>query len=112
MAIGVARIVSAGGTGAVVAGLVVLGMGNGMATLARAIAIAELCGARSYGTIASVAASMTTASRATAPVAAAVYAGLLGYPALLGTLAALAVAAAFLACQAEHAAAAMTIPSI
>jgi MFS family permease len=100
MAVGVALIVSAGGTDAVVAGLVVLGMGNGMATLARATAIADLYGAGSYGTIASVAASMTTASRAVAPFAAAVYAGILGYPALLWTLAALAAAAACLAWRA------------
>jgi MFS family permease len=107
IAIGVALIVSAGGTGVVV-GLVVLGMGNGMATLARAIAIADLYGAGSYGTIASVAASMTTASRAIAPVAAALYAGLLGYPALLWTLTALAATAALLAWRAEQA---MTTPT-
>jgi MFS family permease len=108
MAIGVALIVSAGAGGAVVAGLVALGMGNGMATLARAITIADLYGAGSYGTIASVAASMTTASRAIAPVAAAVYSGLLGYPALLWTLAVLAGTAALLAWRAEQA---MTIPT-
>jgi predicted MFS family arabinose efflux permease len=103
MTIGVALIVSAGGTRAVAVGLVVLGMGNGMATLARAIAIAELYGAGSYGTIASVAAALTTASRATAPVAAALYAGLLGYPALLWTLAALTATGALLAWRAEQA---------
>jgi MFS family permease len=103
MTIGVALIVSAGGTRAVVAGLVVLGMGNGMATLARATAIADLYGAGSYGAIASVAASMTTASRAIAPVAAALYAALLGYPALLWTLTALTATAALLAWQAEQA---------
>jgi len=111
MAIGVGLIASAGASPSVVAGLVVLGMGNGMATLARAIAIAELYGDGSYGTIGAVAASMTTAARAVAPVAAALYAGLLGYPALLWTLAALAATAALVAWQAEHAAADITSPT-
>ena len=46
-------------------------MGNGMATLARATAIADLYGAGAYGTIASVAGGMTTAARAAGPFAAA-----------------------------------------
>jgi MFS family permease len=102
IAIGVALIVSVDATAAVVAGLVVLGMGNGMATLARATAIAEVYGAGSYGTIAAVAASATTAARAIAPVTAAVYAALIGYSGLLWTLAALAAAAALLALRAER----------
>jgi MFS family permease len=101
--LGVAVVVSVHATAAVVAGLVLLGMGNGMATLARATAIADLYGAGAYGTIAAVAGSMTTAARAAGPVAGAVYAALFGYVALLWTLAALALLAAALAWRAEHA---------
>jgi MFS family permease len=101
IAVGVVLIVSVRATGAVVVGLVVLGMGNGMATLARATAIAELYGAGSYGTIAAVAASATTAARAIAPVTAAVYAAVIGYAGLFWTLAALAASAALLAWRAE-----------
>jgi predicted MFS family arabinose efflux permease len=103
--LGVAVVVSVHATAAVMAGLVLLGMGNGMATLARATAIADLYGAGAYGTIAAVAGSMTTAARALGPVAGAVYAALFGYVALLWTLSALAFVAAALAWRAEHAAA-------
>ena len=87
IAAGVAVVVSVHSTAAVVVGLVLLGMGNGMATLARATAIADLYGAGAYGTIASVAGSMTTAARAAGPFAAALYAAAVGYTALLWTLA-------------------------
>jgi predicted MFS family arabinose efflux permease len=102
--VGVAVVVSVHATAGVVVGLVLLGMGNGMATLARATAIADLYGPGAYGTIASVAGAMTTAARALGPVAGAVYAALFGYVALLWTLAALAMVAAALAWRAEHAA--------
>jgi hypothetical protein len=82
---------------------VLLGMGNGMATLARATAIADLYGSGAYGTIGSVAAAATTVARAAAPVAAAVYAAAFGYVALLWTLAGVAVLAAGLAYRAEAA---------
>jgi MFS family permease len=101
IATGVGLVVAANGTPLTVAGLVLLGMGNGMATLARATAIAELYGARAYGTIASVAATLTTTARAAAPVAAALVAGAVGYVATFWALAALAVAAAALAYVAE-----------
>jgi MFS family permease len=104
IAAGVAVIVGVPGTTAVLIGLVLLGMGNGMATLARATAIADLYGAGAYGTIASVAGAMTTAARAGGPVAAALYAAAVGYTTLLWTLAALALAAATLAYRAELAA--------
>ena len=104
MGAGIAVFVAVDATWAVVGGLVVLGMGNGMATLARATAIADIYGAASYGTIASVAASMTTAARAGGPVAAAVYAAGVGYVALLWTLLALVAVAAALAFRAELAA--------
>jgi hypothetical protein len=103
--LGVATVVSVHSTGAVVAGLVLLGMGNGMATLARATAIADLYGPGAYGTIASVAGAMTTGARALGPVAGAVFAAWFGYVALLWTLAALALVAAVLAWRAEHLAA-------
>jgi MFS family permease len=103
--VGVAVVVSVHGTAAVMAGLVLLGMGNGMATLVRATAIADLYGPGAYGTIGAVAGSLSTGARALGPVAGAVYAGLFGYVALLWTLAALAFVAAALAWRAEHAAA-------
>jgi MFS family permease len=101
IAVGVTVVVGLQSTAAVVAGLVLLGMGNGMATLARATAIADLYGSGAYGAIASVAGSMTTFARAVGPFAAAVYASVVGYTALLWTLAALALAAALLAHRAE-----------
>jgi predicted MFS family arabinose efflux permease len=97
IATGIAIVVSVHGTAAVIAGLVLLGMGNGMATLARATAIADLYGSAAYGAIAGVAGAMTTAARAAGPFAAALYAGLVGYTALLWTLAVLALGAAVLA---------------
>ena len=103
MAAGVSVVVSVHSTAAVVVGLTLLGMGNGMATLARATAIADHYGSGAYGTIAAVAGSMTTAARAAGPFAAALYAAAVGYTALLWTLAGLAVAAAALAHEAERA---------
>ena len=105
IAAGIALVVAVDATWAAVAGLVLLGMGNGMGTLARATAIADLYGAQAYGTIASVAASMTTAARAGGPVAAAVVAAAVGYDALLWSLAGLGAAAALLAFRAERLAA-------
>ncbi|MET0816397.1 MAG: MFS transporter [Solirubrobacteraceae bacterium] len=101
IAAGVALVVSADATWAVVAGLVLLGMGNGMATLSRATAIADLYGGHAYGTIGAVAASMSTVARAGGPIAAAVLAAAAGYEALLWTLVAIAVLAAVLAYRAE-----------
>jgi MFS family permease len=98
---GVALLVGAHATWLVVAGLVLLGMGNGMGTLARATAIADLFGPGAYGTISSVAAALTTAARAGGPVAAALVAAVVGYGALLWGLAALALLAAVLAFRAE-----------
>jgi predicted MFS family arabinose efflux permease len=100
IAAGVALVVSIDTAAAVVAGLVVLGMGNGMATLSRATGIADLYGAAQYGTIAGVTAAMTTAARGVGPFAAAVWAAAVGYDALLWTLVALSAAAAALAYRA------------
>jgi len=101
IAAGVALVVSVDATWAVVAGLVLLGMGNGMATLSRATAIADLYGGQAYGTIGALAASMSTVARAGGPIAAAVLAAAAGYEALLWTLVAIAVLAAVLAYRAE-----------
>jgi MFS family permease len=97
IALGITAVVSVGSTTAVVAGLVLLGMGNGMATLAAATVIADVYGSRAYGTIAAVAGGLATAARAAGPFAAALYAAAVGYAALLWTLATLALAAALLA---------------
>jgi MFS family permease len=102
IAIGIAVIVSVEATGAVLAGLVLLGMGNGMTTLARATAIADHYGGGAYGTIGGVAAAATTVARAAGPVAAAVFAAALGYVTLLWTLAGIAALAALLANRAER----------
>jgi predicted MFS family arabinose efflux permease len=102
IAAGIGMIVGVDATAAVIAGLILLGMGNGMATLARATVIADRYGAAAYGTIASVAASATIGARAAAPVAAAAYASVVGYGTLLVTLAAIAVLAALLAFVSER----------
>ena len=61
IAAGIGLIVGVDATAAVIAGLVLLGMGNGMATLARATVIADRYGPAAYGTIASVAAPRPSA---------------------------------------------------
>lgn len=101
VACGIALIVGIDATVAVVAGFVVLGMGNGMTTLARATAMADLYGQRAYGTIGSVAAFLTTGARAVGPVAAALWAEAVGYRALLWSLVAVAAVAVPLAYRAE-----------
>jgi MFS family permease len=102
IAAGIGVIVGLDATVPVLVGLVLLGMGNGMATLARATAIADLYGGGSYGTINSIVAAGTSAARAAGPVAAAVYVAALSYGALLWTLAAIATVAAALAYRAEQ----------
>jgi MFS family permease len=101
IAAGIAVVVAIDAPTAVVAGFVVLGMGNGMATLARATILADRYGQAAYGTITGVAASVTIAARAAAPVAAAAYAAAVGYPALFWTLAAVAAVATVLGYRAE-----------
>src|SRR5439155_5456121 len=54
----------------VIAAVCVFGMGNGMATLVRATAIADAYGSAFYGSIAGVAAAFATGARAIAPVVA------------------------------------------
>ena len=100
-AAGIALMVAVDAPGAVLAGVLLLGMGNGMATLVRATVIADRYGQAAYGTISFVAAGVTIAARGAAPVAAAAYAALVGYPALFWTLAACAAAATVLGYRAE-----------
>ena len=102
VAIGIAVIVGVHGTLAVLAGMVVLGMGSGMAILARATVIADRYGAAEYGAIAGAMAAVTTAARAVGPVAGAAWASLVGYAWLLWTLAALAAIAVVLAVAADR----------
>ena len=102
IAAGIAVIVGVDATAAVLAGSLLLGMGNGMATLARATAIADLYGG---GATARSRASPPRARRApgaAGPVAAAVYAAAVGYGALLWSLAGISAVAAVLAYQAER----------
>ena len=101
IAAGILLVVGVDARAAVLAGMVSIGMGNGMATLARASIIADRYGPAAYGTIASVAASATTGARAAGPVAAAAYAAAVGYGAMLWTLVGIAALAGVLAWQAE-----------
>ena len=101
IAAGVAVIVLIDGRAAVIAGVALIGMGNGMTTLARATAIGELYGAASYGLIGGVVASATTSARAIGPVMGAAWAVVVGYDGLPWSFAALAVVAAILAYLAE-----------
>jgi MFS family permease len=102
VALGVLMLIALRDSSSVLAALLVLGMGNGMATLLRATAVADLYGPAAYGTIAGASAAMTTAARAAGPVAAALLAAAAGYASLLWTLAALATAAAALGFTAER----------
>jgi MFS family permease len=101
IAAGVTIIVLVEARAAVLLGVALLGMGNGMATLARATAIADLYGPAAYGLIGGVAASATTGARAAGPVFGAVWAAAVGYHALLWTFIALALLAAAMAYVAE-----------
>ena len=94
---GIAVIAVLSRSPAVVIGLILLGMGNGMATLARATSIADLYGAGAYGAIAGTAAALTTGARAVGPAAAALIAAAVGFDALLWLFAAVSAGAAVLA---------------
>jgi predicted MFS family arabinose efflux permease len=102
IALGIALVVTLDSTGTILVGLVLLGMGNGMATLARATTIADHFGTAGYGAIAGVAASMTTAARAAGPVLAALAAAATSYETLLWGLVAIAATAAACAGAAER----------
>jgi predicted MFS family arabinose efflux permease len=97
IAAGVAVIVLVEGRAAVFAGVCLVGMGNGMVTLARATAIADLYGPGAYGLIGGVAASATTGARALGPVVGAAWAVVVGYSALMWSFVGLALLAAAMA---------------
>jgi MFS family permease len=87
----------------VIAAVCLFGMGNGMATLVRATAIADAFGSAFYGSIAGLAAACATGARAIAPVAAAgVYVAFDGYKTLLWLLVTGSVLAALSAWQANQ----------
>jgi hypothetical protein len=84
-------------------GASLFGMGNGMATLVRATALADTYGATFYGSIAGVAAACATGARAIAPVAAAaIYATFGSYEPLFWILVAGSLLAATSAERANH----------
>jgi MFS family permease len=86
--VGLATLAATASAPAVLAGVSLFGMGNGMATLIRATAIADAYGSTSYGAISGVAAGCATGARAVAPVAmAGAYAAVGGYGPLLWLLA-------------------------
>jgi MFS family permease len=85
--VGLAVLAATTSVGGVLAAVSLFGMGNGMATLVRATAIADAYGSTSYGSIAGAAAACATGARAIAPVAAAaLYVGFSGYKPLLWLL--------------------------
>jgi MFS family permease len=104
IAAGILLVVGIDAPAAVLVGMILLGMGNGMATLARATVVADRYGAASYGAIASVMGAGTMSARAVAPVTAAAWAAAVGYTSMLLTLSALAALAALLAFAAERSA--------
>jgi MFS family permease len=101
--VGVAILAATTSVPGVIAAVCLFGMGNGMATLVRATALADAYGSASYGSIAGAAAAGATGARAAAPVAAAgAYAATSGYRLLLWLLAAFAVVAALSARRANE----------
>jgi MFS family permease len=101
--LGLALLAATTSVGGVLVAVSLLGMGNGMATLVRATAIADAYGSAFYGSIAGVAAVFATGARAVAPVAAAGgYVLFNGYRPLIGVLAAGAALAAVAARKAHE----------
>jgi MFS family permease len=95
--LGLAALAASATGGGILAAVALFGMGNGMATLVRATAIADVYGPARFGSITGVTGAFATGSRAVAPVTAAgVYAAFGGYPPLLWIL----VATSVLACAA------------
>ena len=82
--IGLAVLAATTSAAGVIAAVSLFGMGNGMATLLRATAIADAYGSTFYGSIAGLAAACATGARAVAPVVAAgAYVIFTGYKPLL-----------------------------
>ena len=70
-ALGVALLGLSAATGAVLVAVALLGMSNGMATLARATTVGDLYGPASYGALGGVVAAGNSGARAAGPIAAA-----------------------------------------
>jgi MFS family permease len=101
--VGLAVLATTTSVAGVVVSVCLFGMGNGMATLVRATALADAYGSAFYGSIAGVAAACATGARAVAPVAAAgVYVAFGGYKPLLWMLVVGSVLAALTAHQANR----------
>jgi MFS family permease len=97
IAAGIGLLAAAPSTAPALVAFVLLGIGNGMTTLARATVLADVYGARDYGTIAGVAAGLTTGARAIGPVTAAVMAAALGSTPMLAAFGGVSAIAAVLA---------------
>ena len=101
--VGLAVLAATTSVGGVLAAVSLFGMGNGMATLVRATAIADAYGSTSYGSIAGAASACATGARAIAPVAAAALSvAFSGYKPLLWLLVAGAALAALAARRANQ----------
>jgi MFS family permease len=101
--VGLAVLAATTSVSGVIVAVCLFGMGNGMATLVRATAIADAYGSASYGSIAGATAACATGARAVAPVAAAgAYAAASGYAPVLWLLAVGAVLAAVSAQRASQ----------
>jgi MFS family permease len=88
-AVGIGQLPLLGLIGTLLPFILLQGAANGMATLARATSIAELFGARHYGTIAGAVALGANGARAVGPVGASLlWVGLGSYPAVFWALAA------------------------
>jgi len=88
-ALGIAQLPLLARVGTLVPFIVLQGAANGMATLARASSLAEIFGARNYGTISGAVALGSNAARAVGPVGASLLLlGLGSYPAVFWALAA------------------------
>lgn len=86
-----------------IAAVCLFGMGNGMATLVRATALADAYGTAFYGSIAGLAAAFAIGARAVAPVAAAgAYVAFNGYEPLFWLLVACSLVAALSAWHANQ----------
>jgi MFS family permease len=100
---GLALLAATTAAPSVIAAVSLFGLGNGMATLVRATAIAEAYGSAFYGSIAGIAAACATGARAVAPVvAAAAYVVFNGYEPLLWLMAAGSALAAIAAGKANQ----------
>lgn len=93
VALGLLLVLIAPSAAFVLAGTVVLGIGNGMTTLSRATVLADRFGTADYGAVASITAAATTGARAISPVAATGFASLAGVDTLIVALIACAVGA-------------------